>query len=1354
MGRWRIWLISAGVLAALLVAVLVALPVAVRALAERRAQALTGRHVTIGDVDLNLFTRRLVARDVRVHGQAEEPPPLALEQLTARFDLMPLLRGHVRLQRLALAGLDVYVERTGPQHFNVSDVVEHIAARPPAEPVQAVVAALVVSRGRVRLEDRAVDPTRSWVLDDLALEARDIVTTADAAEGRASSTFVLAGAPGALEVEDFGVRPLQGRATLTLAALDLAGLGAYVRAGAPLRLAGGGLTARLTVDYEPHGRVRATGEASVRDLTLARAGEELPLVTVPLVSVTGRDVTYAGGDVRAGRLEVVADHLTLTDVAAPRARPLDVTALRATWEIPPRSAPSEAPGRVRLSAELPRGGRLVADGTADILPLTADVGVELGGLDVGLAQPWIPADAAVQPVAGRLAGALRLHYAEAGGLVAGGQLRLEGLRVARAGQAPTFLRDDRVVASVRDLTLRDGVLALGRFEMSGAPTLTDASVSPANRLHLPRLSLVVEGGAVPGGPARLRVEATLPNGGRLEADGTGTLAPAALALTVRAADADVLLAAPYVPAAAPVELHRGRLDARVSVTWDGALRADGGLVARDLALHRRGQDEPFVHHPSLEATLTGLVLRDGQLAVERLAMKGSPTVVDATASPPQRFETREVTLTVADLTWPGRGPARLEGHATVADGGRGTLTGTLHPATLAVDVRARFENVDVTRAGAYLPAPAPLVVERGRGEVAVTLRHRRGDGVRLDAEGAIHDAAVRLTTGPPARATDQRVAFTVTGLVLGDGTMSIEAATVDGTPALARAGEAPPVSRLHAELRGLRWPGGPPATWRVVAEPPGGGQVTAHGSFAPAARTVAGTVQAADVSIEAFSPLLPIDAPVAGRLDGRLQGEAGADRPVILDGELTVRELRVGPPDAPPIRVAGLVAEGLALREAGLMIARLVVVEPMVVVEREEDGTFPLRAALVPASPAASPGPAPPRDEPGPAAARDSGLRFTAEELVIREGNLRFIDRTTKPFYSEELSRLAVTVRTLTNEANGRATLAVQGIVGTNAALDLQGEVAPFGRPFFLDVGGELRDFAVPRTNPYLQRFLDWIARRGELTTRVHYRIVGDELTATNELVVQRLDVERAHDGDRPDRLVGLPLGLVVALLKDARGEIRVNVPVSGALGSPEFSFGDAVRSALRNVLGRLVTAPFRAIGSVFQRDGTVEEVAIEPVTFAPGSAVLTPDAAVHLQRVADFLRASPYVRLALQPVIGEEDLRALRAQEVTARIQRVQREQGLDSFEEAGRHAWRAARPDGEAPPEDPQALVRALAEREPVPSEAAGRLAERRLAVTRTHLADAAGISADRLLAASGAPPIGDTADGRVEFGLRPAS
>jgi hypothetical protein len=1358
MRRGWTWLIVLAVLATLVAAVLVALPVAVRELAERRARALTGREITIGDVDLNLFTRRLVVTGARVHGPPDAPAPLAFQGLTARFQLLPLLRGRLHAERLALTGLEVYLERTESQRFNVSDIVERLAARPPAEPVAAVVETLVVSKGRILLHDHAVQPERRWILANVALEAHEIATVADATQGRASTTFLLAGAPGTLEVERLAVRPLQGHATLTLEGLDVAGLAAYFPDDAAVWLSGGRLTTRLTADYDGTGALRVNGEASIRELTLARRGQAPPLIGGPSASLTAREIVYADGDLAAGGVELAAERLTVLDATAPRARPLDVTSLRAVLEIPPGTAP----GRFTLSAELPRGGHLAADGAADVLPMAADLGVEVSALDVALAQIWLPSGATVQPVGGRLAGALRVRWTPGDGLVAGGQLLVEGLTVARAGQDPALVRDERVVATVGDLTVRDGVLALGRVEIAGAPTLTDASVTPVQRVHLPRLRLVAEGGAVPGGPpARLRVEATLHGGGRLEAEGTAGLAPASLALRVRSADVDLALAAAYIPPRSPIRLAGGRLDARFSLDWDGALRAGGRLVARELTLLRRGQSEPFIHHPSLEGTLTGLVLRDGQLSVERLTMKGAPTVVDAAASPPQRFEMQEVTLSVADFTWPGRRPAQLEGHATVADGGRGELTGTLHPATLATDVRARFENVDVTRARGYLPPAIPLVVEDGRGEVTVTLRHRRADGVRLDAEGSVRDAALRLTAGPGMRVGDQRLAFIVTDLVVRNGTTSVEAVVVDGTPALARAGEtAPPFSRLHAELRGLRWPGGRPADWRVIAEPAGGGRVTARGTFTPDARAVAGTVEAEDASIEAFSPLLPIDAPVAGRLDARLQAGAGADRPVVLEGELTLREVRIGPADAPPIRADRMAVTSLALRGRNLTIAGVVVDEPIVVVEREEDGAFPLRAMLTPASPAASPGPAA-RVEPAAAGEREPALRVTVEELVVREGNVRFIDRATRPFYSEELSRLAMTVRQLTNAGDGRAMVEIQGIVGTEAALDLHGEIAPFEQPFFLDVRGELRDFSVPRTNPYLQRFLDWIARRGELTTRVHYRIVGDELTATNELVVQRLDVERARDDDRPDRLVGLPLGLMVALLKDARGDIRVNVPVSGQLGSPQFSFGDAIRHALKNVLGRLVTAPFRAIGSVFQRDGTVEEVAIEPVTFEPGSAVLTPAAAAHLQRVADFLRSSPYVRLTLQPVISEHDLRALRAQEVTARIQRMQREEGIDDFGEAARRLWRAGRAhdetppsDGQAPPEEPQAIIQALAERELAPIEAARRLAERRASVTRTHLEEAAGIPPDRLLDAPGTPTVGATAAGRVEFGLRPVS
>lgn len=77
------------------------------------------------------------------------------------------------------------------------------------------------------------------------------------------------------------------------------------------------------------------------------------------------------------------------------------------------------------------------------------------------------------------------------------------------------------------------------------------------------------------------------------------------------------------------------------------------------------------------------------------------------------------------------------------------------------------------------------------------------------------------------------------------------------------------------------------------------------------------------------------------------------------------------------------------------------------------------------------------------------------------------------------------------------------------------------------------------------------------------------------------------------------------------------------------------------NVIRRLISAPFRAIGSVIRRRGTLARVGIEPVTLPAGGAALTPEATDDLQDVAAFLRDKPYVLLTIDAVLGMDDMRA-----------------------------------------------------------------------------------------------------------------
>jgi hypothetical protein len=363
------------------------------------------------------------------------------------------------------------------------------------------------------------------------------------------------------------------------------------------------------------------------------------------------------------------------------------------------------------------------------------------------------------------------------------------------------------------------------------------------------------------------------------------------------------------------------------------------------------------------------------------------------------------------------------------------------------------------------------------------------------------------------------------------------------------------------------------------------------------------------------------------------------------------------------------------------------------------------------------------------------------------------VDRSARPFFSEEVTQLRLTLEGVTNaEDEQRAKVEILGVVGAGAALALEGEVAPFAEPFYLDLEGRLRDFNVPRTNPYLRRLLEWTASSGQLTTRVHYRIVGQHLEATNEVIVERLSVEPASES--PDRLVGLPLGLVVSLLKDRRGEIRLTIPLQGRVTAPEWSFGDALGTAFKNVITRLVTGPFRAIGRVFQRGDGEDDLAVEinPIVFEPGTAALPPDAQKQIQRVADFLRASPHVRLGVSAAVSGDDRAALRAQRITARVQEIQRRQEIEDFDEAARRLYAREFP-GQPPPATAEAAMPILANALPRPDPAVDRLAARRIEAIREALVNAAGIEPERIVARDA--PVSISADeGRVQFDLLPST
>jgi hypothetical protein len=242
--------------------------------------------------------------------------------------------------------------------------------------------------------------------------------------------------------------------------------------------------------------------------------------------------------------------------------------------------------------------------------------------------------------------------------------------------------------------------------------------------------------------------------------------------------------------------------------------------------------------------------------------------------------------------------------------------------------------------------------------------------------------------------------------------------------------------------------------------------------------------------------------------------------------------------------------------------------------------------------------------------------------------------------------------------------------------------------------------------------------------------------------------VVRSDASDEVERRVGLPLGFLVSLLKDARGEIRLSVPVSGDLSTREFDFQEAVWGAARNLAIRLLALPFSRVGSLFfTQDSKVEAVALGPVVFEPGTAHLGPDMVGHLERVGAFLRDTPAVTLRLAPIPIQADLDTLKRERVLARLNGARARR-----RHPARREYRERWPD-RALPATLEAMVTELASAESLPPDALRELGTRRLDVVRQGLTARGGVDGARLQASSRRVPLVEAGGAaRVELDLRP--
>lgn len=263
-------------------------------------------------------------------------------------------------------------------------------------------------------------------------------------------------------------------------------------------------------------------------------------------------------------------------------------------------------------------------------------------------------------------------------------------------------------------------------------------------------------------------------------------------------------------------------------------------------------------------------------------------------------------------------------------------------------------------------------------------------------------------------------------------------------------------------------------------------------------------------------------------------------------------------------------------------------------------------------------------------------LPIKIAKITLQNGTVNFSDFFVKPNYTVNVTKLGGRVTGLSSAADTVADLDLRGSYANSAPVSIVGKLNPLAAKSYLDIKADITGVDLVGFSPYAGKYAGYNIEKGKLSLNLAYKLENNQLNADNKLFIDQFTF-----GDKvesPDATT-LPVNLAISLLKNNRGEIDLNLPISGSLDDPQFSVGGLIVKVIVNLFVKAVTSPFALLGSMF---GSGEE--LSNVEFAPGRATINEAAGKKLQALAKALTERAALKLEItgraDPEVDKEGIK------------------------------------------------------------------------------------------------------------------
>ena len=236
------------------------------------------------------------------------------------------------------------------------------------------------------------------------------------------------------------------------------------------------------------------------------------------------------------------------------------------------------------------------------------------------------------------------------------------------------------------------------------------------------------------------------------------------------------------------------------------------------------------------------------------------------------------------------------------------------------------------------------------------------------------------------------------------------------------------------------------------------------------------------------------------------------------------------------------------------------------------------------------------------------------ENITLQGGHINFSDLFTQPNYTANMTQVGGSISNLSTTSAEPADVVLKGVHGLYSPLDITGKVIPFGTGRMADMTLSFKNIDLTQFNAYAQKYLGYEIESGKLILNLDYHIKGDTLASKNRLFFDQFDLGKKVDSQEA---TSLPIELAISLLKNSKNQIDLDIPVTGNLKDPQFSFGRVVATAFKNLILGVASAPFKLLGSLI---GGWDAEELGYVAFDPGRDGLDDRSREKLESLASVL--------------------------------------------------------------------------------------------------------------------------------------